>query len=189
MSQVGRNDPCRCGSPRKYKKCCLPQDQERARQQLSAVREHERRREQEMRERAARRVAQEELAAARRKALAEELAWHDDLTELANSVIDLIRERRHDEALAACDRLLLEYPDVHDGFERSALVHDALGNHATAADYWQKAVDFVEHPERRDDYDEELIEDFRQHMRRAQERAADAAAALSAQPAAKDRAP
>jgi tetratricopeptide (TPR) repeat protein len=26
MSQVGRNDPCPCGSGKKYKKCCLPVD-------------------------------------------------------------------------------------------------------------------------------------------------------------------
>lgn len=28
MSQVGRNDPCPCGSGMKYKKCCLDKDQE-----------------------------------------------------------------------------------------------------------------------------------------------------------------
>jgi len=27
MSQVGRNDPCPCGSGRKYKKCCLPNEE------------------------------------------------------------------------------------------------------------------------------------------------------------------
>jgi hypothetical protein len=26
--KIGRNDPCRCGSGKKYKKCCLPKDQE-----------------------------------------------------------------------------------------------------------------------------------------------------------------
>jgi SEC-C motif len=26
MSNVGRNDPCPCGSGKKYKKCCLPRD-------------------------------------------------------------------------------------------------------------------------------------------------------------------
>src|SRR6266446_4344577 len=29
---VGRNDPCPCGSGKKYKKCCLPRDEARARQ-------------------------------------------------------------------------------------------------------------------------------------------------------------
>jgi tetratricopeptide (TPR) repeat protein len=27
MSNIGRNDPCPCGSGKKYKKCCLPRDQ------------------------------------------------------------------------------------------------------------------------------------------------------------------
>ncbi len=34
--QVGRNDPCPCGSGKKYKRCCLPVDQEAA----LAVAEH-----------------------------------------------------------------------------------------------------------------------------------------------------
>ncbi len=29
MSKIGRNDPCPCGSGKKYKKCCLPQEQQR----------------------------------------------------------------------------------------------------------------------------------------------------------------
>ncbi len=27
MTQIGRNDPCLCGSGKKYKKCCLGQEQ------------------------------------------------------------------------------------------------------------------------------------------------------------------
>lgn len=30
MSKTGRNEPCPCGSGKKYKQCCLPKDQERA---------------------------------------------------------------------------------------------------------------------------------------------------------------
>jgi len=26
MAKIGRNDPCRCGSGKKYKKCCEPKD-------------------------------------------------------------------------------------------------------------------------------------------------------------------
>jgi hypothetical protein len=29
MSKIGRNDPCPCGSGKKYKKCCLAQDERR----------------------------------------------------------------------------------------------------------------------------------------------------------------
>jgi len=30
LSKVGRNDPCPCGSGKKYKKCCMIKDQERS---------------------------------------------------------------------------------------------------------------------------------------------------------------
>lgn len=33
MGQLGRNEPCHCGSGRKYKKCCLRQDEERQKQE------------------------------------------------------------------------------------------------------------------------------------------------------------
>ena len=191
MTEVGRNEPCHCGSGKKYKKCCRVQDEEQARARLRAAHEEERRREAEMQEldrrRAVQKAASELVETEAQKIdnrriarivateMAEELGllkYEDDgLDELSNSVIDLLDERRFDEALRACDRLLREFPDVHDGFERSALVHDALGNHALAVEFWQKTVDFVEHPDRRPHYDEEGIDDYRQHLAAAQARA------------------
>ncbi len=35
MSKVSRNDPCPCGSGKKYKKCCGPLEEARARKKLS----------------------------------------------------------------------------------------------------------------------------------------------------------
>lgn len=35
-AKPGRNDPCPCGSGKKYKRCCLPKDQARARQEAAA---------------------------------------------------------------------------------------------------------------------------------------------------------
>jgi hypothetical protein len=34
--KIGRNDPCRCGSGRKYKKCCLEADESTARAEAAA---------------------------------------------------------------------------------------------------------------------------------------------------------
>jgi hypothetical protein len=31
VSQLGRNDPCHCGSGKKYKQCCLAKDEDAAR--------------------------------------------------------------------------------------------------------------------------------------------------------------
>ena len=35
MGKIGRNSPCPCGSGKKYKKCCLPKDEEERRRRLS----------------------------------------------------------------------------------------------------------------------------------------------------------
>ena len=77
----------------------------------------------------------------------------DGLDDLSNSVIDMVDEGRFEDALAACRRLLEEFPDVSDGLERSGMVHAKMGNHALAADFYRKAFDFVTHPSRRADYE------------------------------------
>lgn len=137
MSKIGRNDPCRCGSSKKYKKCCLPKQEAAVAFQIHPDR---------MREQNA--FTLEE----------------DDLDEVSNSVIDLIAERRFDEALVVCNRLLREYPDVNDGFERFAMVHEAMGNHVLAGDYYRKALEFIEQPEMRDGYDPREFEYYREKI-------------------------
>ena len=37
MAKIGRNDPCPCGSGKKYKKCCLASDEAAARPALPAA--------------------------------------------------------------------------------------------------------------------------------------------------------
>ena len=37
--KVGRNDPCPCGSGKKYKQCCMKKDQEEERKKLAALNE------------------------------------------------------------------------------------------------------------------------------------------------------
>lgn len=124
MATVGRNEPCPCKSGKKYKKCCLEKDE---------------------REAALRRAPPPSAAP-------QWILEDDGLDDLSNSVLDLIEERRFDEALAACRRLQEEFPDVVDGLERTAMVHAAMGDHAVAADYYRKTLDYVTHPSRRDDY-------------------------------------
>lgn len=181
MTQVGRNDRCPCGSGKKYKKCCLLAHDAQVRERLRVAQERERRQLQERRDFEQRRALRAQAERERPDTTAAKYVWvFDEVDVLSNSVLDLIKEERFEDALLACERLLREYPDVSDGFERSARVHDALGNHALAADFWKRAVDFVEHPERRDGYSPELIEDFRQRMNAARERAAAAQAAHTA---------
>jgi len=115
MAKTGRNDPCPCGSGQKYKRCCLP------------------------REEAAEHAAV--LAAAATSSLAE--ADDDGLDDASNGVIDLIDAGRLDEAEQAAHALLAEYPDVHDGLERLAMVYAARGDRPRAGEYYRKAADFV----------------------------------------------
>jgi tetratricopeptide (TPR) repeat protein len=140
MVTTGRNRPCPCGSGKKYKLCCLPADEQRQ---------------------AAQRPAQPapplRIPLPARRPVAPQPIYvleDDGLDDLSNSVLDLIGARRFDEALAVCKRLLEEFPDVVDGLERSGMVHAKMGNHTLAADFYRKALDFVTHPSRRDDYDD-----------------------------------
>jgi tetratricopeptide (TPR) repeat protein len=152
MAKIGRNDPCPCGSGKKYKKCCesvaLEQSAERAR--VARLAEAER-----------------VLATPPRGArpMPETAGYfEDDLDELSNGVVDLIDARRFDEALGACERLLLEYPEVIDGLERSAMVHEARGNHALALDFYRRALAFTELPDQHDGFDEDGREYFRERI-------------------------
>lgn len=146
MSKVGRNEPCPCGSGQKYKKCCESKaiDEAAARARAHAA------------------AAAARLAEERAPLEASLGAWVDDgLDELSYSVVTLIKEKRFDEALAVCERLRTEFPDVHDWLERSAMLHEARGDFALALDFYRRHVAFITDPERRDGYDEELIDIFR----------------------------
>ncbi len=152
VATIGRNDPCPCNSGKKYKKCCLPAEQARAAER--------------------RKAADTPTLAAVAHALEPLLAIDDDdgLDALSNSAVDLANAGRLDEALAACHRLLAVFPDVVDGLERSAMVHAKLGHHALAADFYRQASDFVNHPSRRDDYEDH---DFYREQAAKQQRLAD----------------
>lgn len=126
MAKTPRNAPCPCGSGKKFKKCCSLKPQPRA------------------------------APPAQTTSWGAGGAWtlvDDELDDLSNSVLGLVAQRRFEEALAACKRLLEEFPDVVDGLERSALVHSALGDHAGAADFYRQALAYVTDPIRAADYE------------------------------------
>lgn len=125
MTLIGRNAPCPCGSGAKYKKCCLAKH-----------------------EREATLRSMSSASAAGSSYVLED----DGLDDLSNSVLGLIKRRRFDEALAACQLLLHKFPDAVDGLERSARVYAALGDHASAAAFYRDALSFITDPSRRDDY-------------------------------------
>ncbi len=122
MAKIGRNDPCRCGSGQKYKRCCLPRDEAAA---------------------AAERAAAPPPEAAPAIPPFEIVSEDEGLDEASNVVIDLIDAGRLDEAERAAQDLLARYPEVHDGLERVAMVAAARGDRARAAEYYRRAADFV----------------------------------------------
>jgi len=132
MAKAGRNDPCPCGSGKKYKKCCLGEDQ-----------------------------AAERAAYAARKPQRPRtgpFAYGDDEDELAleltvasNAVVDMVKAGQLDEAEQAAQELLERFPGVHDGYDRLAMVYQARGDNRKAAEYYRKALAFIR--DNADDYD------------------------------------
>ncbi len=128
MNKIGRNDPCPCGSGKKYKRCCLAKDQQ---------------------------VESAALAAAQAAAAAEEpdddeeldvevvFDLDDELEKLSNSVLDLIHAGKIDEAERAARDLLERFPEVHDGYDRLGMVYEARGQRREAADCYRRVIEFV----------------------------------------------
>ena len=116
MSKPGRNDPCPCGSGKKFKKCCLERYEEPA-------------------------SDAQETTPPSRPAPPEPVAFLDDIDRISNQAVDLIEEGRLDEAEQVGQRLLAEYPDLPDGFMRTAAVCEARGQLREAAKNYRKAAD------------------------------------------------
>ena len=133
MAKIGRNDPCACGSGKKYKKCCMASDEAAA---LAA------------------RPAQAAAAPARQPSLAnyfQEPDELDELTEASNAVVGLVHAGDLDAAEQAAHDLIARFPDVHDGYDRLGMVCEARGDHRQAADYYRRAITVIrDHP---DNYD------------------------------------
>ena len=70
-------------------------------------------------------------------------AVYTELDQLSNSVVDLINQNELDRAEAVSRRLLSDYPDQVDGFDRLAMVYEARGDRKKAAQYYRKAADFA----------------------------------------------
>jgi tetratricopeptide (TPR) repeat protein len=134
MIKTGRNDPCPCGSGKKYKRCCL-----------------------EKHEAAARALSAATLRPTIPDEIANTIAQFDDktgdeLTTASNAAADLVRAGKLDEAERAARDLLEHFPDVHDGWDRLGMVYQARGDKQKAADCYRKVIAFIRaHPEQYDD--------------------------------------
>lgn len=133
-AKVGRNEPCTCGSGKKYKTCCLPL--------------------------APRLPSPPPPSSPRARADTPVIGWFDDddnLDELSNSIIDLVRAGKLDEADQACDELRRKYPDVHDQYDRRGMILEARGRPKEAAEQYRLAAQFAS---QQDYVDDEITQMF-----------------------------
>jgi tetratricopeptide (TPR) repeat protein len=151
VPKAGRNDPCPCGSGKKYKHCCLEKD--RAAEFAPAIAQ-----------RIALQAQEADHAAQRKDYQAELLQTQTTLDEAqaldaaSNAVITLIHAGRLDEAEQAAQELLVRYPEVHDGYDRLGMVHEARSQFRQAADCYRKVIEVMRaNPE---DYDPEFVVSF-----------------------------
>jgi tetratricopeptide (TPR) repeat protein len=144
MAKTGRNDPCPCGSGRKYKLCCLKKDEDA---------EHER-----FQRATAEATAQAAETQRQLKATLEAYDHAHALARDSNAVIALVKAGKLDVAEQAARELLVNYPEVHDGYDRLGMVYEARGQNHAAADCYRKVIEFVrDHP---DQYDPDFAETF-----------------------------
>jgi hypothetical protein len=125
MAQVGRNQPCPCGSGKKYKQCCLPNDEATS----LAARDQQRRDALPPPIRALRSFDQP--------------AADDDgerLDQMSNGAVDLIHAGKFDEAERLCHSLLDEFPDLPDGHMRLGQLFRARGELQRAAEHLRLAA-------------------------------------------------
>jgi tetratricopeptide (TPR) repeat protein len=128
MANVGRNDPCPCGSGKKYKRCCLA---------LHASKDQEPHR-------------TERFPAGQLEVQLDP----DELDDLVDRLNALIRQGRLGHAEELGRELLQRFPGQLDGHEGLARVYEARGDSAKAAEHYRSAALIAE---RGDGYDPRLI--------------------------------
>lgn len=143
----GRNDPCPCGSGKKYKRCCWNKDREAVSRDHAPAPEA---------------PAWKPMSLEERTKIAEEI---QELDDLSNGALDHIKAGRYDEAQKLCDELFRKYPDVIDGHDRLGMLREAQGRFEEAADHYGKSLAIVE--QHLDDYGPEVPELFRKRRDKA----------------------
>jgi tetratricopeptide (TPR) repeat protein len=119
MAKIGRNEPCPCGSGKKYKQCCLAKD-EVARSAPSVAAQAD-----------------------------DHLPHHHprfckncnaNIDAAARGVLALIDAGKLDAAEQAAQAMMRRWPDIHDGYDCFGMVCEARGNNREAADYYRKVI-------------------------------------------------
>jgi tetratricopeptide (TPR) repeat protein len=118
MAKIGRNEPCPCGSGKKYKQCCLAKD-ETARSAPPAA-------------------AQADHLTHHDPRLCKNCSANIDAA--ARGVVALIDAGKLDAAEQAAQAMMRRWPEIHDGYDCFGMVSEARGNYREAADYYRKII-------------------------------------------------
>ncbi|PPQ33586.1 SEC-C metal-binding domain-containing protein [Rhodopila globiformis] len=123
MAKIGRNDPCPCGSGKKYKRCCLANDEAAARERHAAAN-----------------------AVATASVPAQSHLCHDcthELDDAANAVFALIDAGKFDAAEQAAHDVLTRFPGMHDGYECLGRLYQAKGDRTRAIECYHQVIAFA----------------------------------------------
>ncbi len=134
MAKVGRNEPCPCGSGKKFKRCCMERVEEEAR--LERLRVEEERLVAE-REHLSMLLDEAEARLAMAHAADAEFA---EIDRRGESVLSLIKAGQLDEAEATARLLAAEFPEETVSIERLAQVYEAKEQRQAAADEYRRGV-------------------------------------------------
>ena len=145
-TKTGRNQPCPCGSGKKFKQCCLRKEEEAGHKAMAALNQ-------------ARQEGRSGSYSDLVKTVDELAADYEEdvaLAEASNATVDLVHAGKLDEAEQAARDLLVRFPDVHDGYDRLGMVYEARGDNKQAAHYYRQALEFIR--QRPDQYDDSGLE-------------------------------
>jgi hypothetical protein len=134
MGKPGRNDPCPCGSGKKYKNCCLEKD--------------------EASRRAERQTSNAALNAEVQSAY-EEFREFEELVDrgersdkVAGAIWELIQGGHFDAAEQATQKYIDHFTESPIGYDLMAYICEARGEFLPAAQWLRKVIDFMRsHPE------------------------------------------
>jgi hypothetical protein len=125
MAKIGRNNPCLCGSGKKYKRCCLTAPNSNPTPVSTTAK------------------------------IADPLEADDDLcdccvealNERADRALELILDGRVDDAEAMAHDLMRDFPREVEGIDLLSMVSELRGHRERAADLLRRAIDIVDvHP-------------------------------------------
>jgi hypothetical protein len=131
MGKPGRNDPCPCGSGKKYKNCCLEKDE------------------------ASRRLERHASNAALNAEVQSSYDAFEDLMDrgersdkVAGAIWELIQTGHFDLAEQATHKYIAHFTESPIGFDLMAHLCEARGELLPAAQWLRKVIDFMRsHPE------------------------------------------